>query len=73
MRDTRKTIGAMMVDFVIEQQWITRDGKRHGQVVEISDEGTSGVVEVTDDKGGRDTFRGTATAFQLLAPWQIVI
>ena len=26
---------------------------RHGRVIEISEEGTGGVVEVTDDKGGR--------------------
>jgi hypothetical protein len=40
---------------------------------EISDDGISGVVEVTDDKGDRDKFRGTAAAFQLLEPWRVVI
>ena len=60
-----------MLNFVIEQKWVTRDGKRHDQVVEISDEGTSGIVEVIDDKGDRDKFHGTAAAFQLLESWQI--
>jgi hypothetical protein len=62
----------MMVHFVIEQRWVTEDGKLRGEVVEISDEGISGVVEVIDDNGDRDTFRGTAAAFQLPGHWQVV-
>jgi len=62
----------MMVDFVIDQKWITEDGTRHGRVIEISEEGTGGVVEVTDDKGGREIFRGSCAAFQLLESWQVV-
>jgi hypothetical protein len=62
-----------MERFVIEQKWITKDGKLHGEVVEIADEGVSGIVEIMDDSGGQDTFRGTAEAFQLLpAGWQVV-
>jgi hypothetical protein len=65
-------MGVMMVNFVIAQRWITKDGMRHGQVVEISDDGASGIVEVIDDKGDRDKFRGTAAAFQLLECWEVV-
>ena len=62
-----------MVNFVIAQRWIANDSKLHGEVIEISDGGTSGTVEITDEKGGRDTFRGTAAAFQLLsADWRVV-
>jgi hypothetical protein len=63
----------MMVHFVIEQRWVTEGGKLQGEVIEISDEGISGVVEVIDDKGDRDAFRGTAAAFQQLpGHWQVV-
>jgi hypothetical protein len=62
-----------MVNFVIAQRWITSDSNLHGEVIEISDEGTSGAVEIIDEKGDRDTFRGTATAFQLLSvDWRVV-
>jgi hypothetical protein len=62
----------MMVRFVIEQKWITEDGTLRGEVVEISDEGTSGVVEIIDGEGGRDTFRGTAEAFEGSGNWRVV-
>ena len=66
-------IGAPVVDFVIEQRWVTDDSRLRGEVVEISDEGTSGAVEITDIKGDRNTFRGTAAAFQLLPEcWRVV-
>jgi hypothetical protein len=58
--------GAMIERFVIDQKWVTRDGKFHGEVVETVDEGTSGSVRIIDDKGSRDTFHGTAEAFLLL-------
>jgi hypothetical protein len=66
-------MGQMMIYFAIEQKWITADGKQHGEVMEITDEGASGIVDVVNDQGVRDTFRGTATAFQLLADWRVVI
>ncbi len=44
-----------MEKFVIEQKWITSDGKQRGEVVEISDDGTSGVVDIMDGQGGQDT------------------
>ena len=63
-----------MMNFVIEQQWVTEDGGQHGVVVEISDEGTSGAVDIIDGNGDRATFRGTAAAFQLLPEhWRVVI
>jgi len=61
-----------MVNFVIEQRWVTEDGKQHGEVVEISDEGESGIVDVIGDQGERNTFRGTAAAFQLSGPWRVL-
>ena len=61
-----------MVCFIIEQRWVTEDGKLRGEVVETSDNGISGVVEITDDKGERNEFRGTAAAFQLLEAWRVV-
>jgi hypothetical protein len=63
----------MMEYFVIEQKWIAKDGRLRGEVVEISDEGISGVVEITDELGDQETFRGTAEAFQLLPEqWEVV-
>ena len=62
-----------MERFVIAQKWITKDGRLHGEVVEIADEGISGSVEVIDDQGGRNTFHGTAEAFQgLPGEWEVV-
>jgi hypothetical protein len=36
-------MGAMMVCFIIEQRWVTEDGRLRGEVVEISDDGISEV------------------------------
>ena len=63
----------IMEQFVIDQQWVTQDGKRQGKVVEITDDGVSGVVETVDENGTRATFRGTAEAFQgLPEQWRAV-
>jgi hypothetical protein len=60
-----------MVRFLIGQKWITNDGKLHGEVVEISDDGRSGVVVITDDKGNAvDRYSGTAVGFQGPGQWQ---
>jgi hypothetical protein len=68
----KQIIGEPVVDFVIEQRWVTNDSRLYGKVVEISDEGTSGAVEIINDKGDRNTFRGTAVAFQLLSVcWRV--
>jgi hypothetical protein len=71
---TRKhIIGEPVVNFVIEQRWVTDDSRLHGEVIEISEQGTSGAVEILDDEGNRHTFRGTAVAFQLLPGcWRVV-
>ena len=62
-----------MEHFVIDQQWLTLDGKRQGKVVEIADDGVSGVVETVDENGTRATFRGAAEAFQALPEqWRVV-
>ena len=62
----------MMIYFVIDQIWVSRDGALHGAVVEIADKGESGSVKITDGNGARDTFHGTAAAFQLLPEsWEV--
>jgi hypothetical protein len=59
--------------FTIEQKWVTMDGRQHGEVVEISDDGASGSVDVVDSDGVQNTFHGTAEAFQLLpGDWRVL-
>ena len=58
--------------FLIGQKWITKDGKLQGEVVEISDDGRSGALVITDDKGIIvDSYAGTWAAFQGLGVWQV--
>lgn len=60
-----------MVRFFIGQRWVTKDSKLRGKVVEISDEGRSGVVVVTDEKGNLvDRYAGAAAGFQGSGHWQ---
>ena len=40
-----------MMHFALRQKWISSDGKLHGEVVDISDDGNNGVLVITDDKG----------------------
>ena len=62
-----------MVYFVIDQKWIGHDVRSHGKVIEISDDGESGIVEIVDENGNKEIFRGTAEAFQLLPDkWRVV-
>ena len=43
-----------------------------GEVVEISDDGISGTVVITDDQGNIvDTFTGNAAEFQLWGEWRL--
>jgi hypothetical protein len=60
-----------MVRFFIGQRWITKDGARRGEVVEVSDEGRSGGLVITDDKGNDvDRYSGAAAGFQGPGNWQ---
>ena len=64
-----------MERFSIGQKWVSPDpvfGTFYGEVIEISDEGRSGVVLITDDQGNEvDTFSGTAADFQATGDWQL--
>ena len=64
-----------MEQFVVGQKWIMADavfGTFVGDVVEISDDGISGTVVITDDQGNIvDTFTGTAAEFQRCGEWCI--
>jgi hypothetical protein len=59
--------------FAVGHKWVTNDGKLLGEVVEISDEGRSGVLMITDDKGNTvDRYSGPAPGFQGFGKWRIV-
>jgi hypothetical protein len=48
-------------------------GTFFGEVIEISDEGRSGTVVITDGRDNIvDTFTGTAADFQVSGEWQSV-
>jgi hypothetical protein len=62
-----------MMRFAVGQKWVTNDYKRHGEVVEISDEGRSGVLVITDNKGNTvDRYSGPAAGFQGFGKWRVV-
>jgi hypothetical protein len=65
--------GTEMMRFAVGQKWIANDGKLHGEVVEISDEGRSGILVITDDKGNTvDRYSGPAAGFQGPGKWRVV-
>ena len=44
-----------------------------GEVIEVSDDGTSGAVVITDERGNIvDTFVGSAATFQASGEWQLI-
>ena len=48
-------------------------GPFFGEVVEVPDDGASGTVIITDDKGNIvDTFTGSAASFQASGEWQLI-
>ena len=65
-----------MKRFSIGQKWVMTDpvfGSFFGEVIEISDEGRSGTVVITDGRDNIvDTFTGTAADFQVSGEWQSV-
>jgi hypothetical protein len=65
-----------MKRFSIGQKWVMTDpvfGGFFGEVIEISDEGRSGTVVITDERDNVvDTFTGTAADFQASGEWQSV-
>jgi hypothetical protein len=64
-----------MEHFSLGQKWVCPDpvfGTFYGEVIEISNEGRSGVVLITDDEGNEvDTFSGSAADFQASGEWQL--
>jgi hypothetical protein len=65
-----------MKRFFTGQKWVMTDpvfGSFFGEVIEISDEGRSGTVVITDGRDNIvDTFTGTAADFQVSGEWQSV-
>ena len=64
-----------MKRFAIGQKWVMADRvycQFFGEVIEISDEGRSGTVVITDDRDDIvDTFTGSAGEFQASGEWQL--
>ena len=64
-----------MEHFSVGQRWITRDdlfGTFLGEVIEVSDDGRSGIVVITDGRDNvLDTFSGSAADFQASGKWQL--
>ena len=64
-----------MKRFSVGQKWVMTDpvfGTFFGEVVEISDEGRSGRIVITDDQSNVvDTFTGSATDFLASGEWQL--
>ena len=64
-----------MKHFSVGQKWVARDaifGTFFGEVTEVSDDGKSGIVVITDDCGNvLETFSGSAADFQASGEWQL--
>jgi hypothetical protein len=62
-------------DFVLGQKWRMTDatfGTFISEVIEVSEDGASGTVLITDDQGNEvDTFTGTAAEFQASGEWRL--
>jgi hypothetical protein len=63
-----------MSEFSVDQKWVMADpifGIFYGEVAEVSDDGLSGTVVITDGEGNElDTFIGKAAEFR--GEWQLV-
>jgi len=64
----RRQATKLTQEFVLGQMWIMTDalfGTFIGEVIEISEDGMSGSVLITDDEGNEvDTFTGSAAEVQ---------
>jgi hypothetical protein len=62
--------------FSAGQKWVMTDavfGTCFGEVIDVSDEGQSGEIVITDAQGNViDTFTGTAADFQASGEWQLI-
>lgn len=65
-----------MQEFVLGQKWTIADalfGTFIGEVIEISEDGMSGSVLITDDERNEvDTFTGSAAEFQASGEWRLL-
>ncbi len=72
----RQKAASLMSDFSVGQRWVMADpifGIFDGEVVEVSDDGLSGTVVITDGEGNElDTFIGSAAEFRVSGEWQLV-
>jgi hypothetical protein len=72
----RQRMASLMSDFSVGQRWVMADpifGIFDGEVVEVSDDGLSGTVVITDGEGNElDTFIGSAAEFRVSGEWQLV-
>jgi hypothetical protein len=66
----------LMLEFTRDQKWIMADatfGTFFAQLIHVSDDGISGTIIITDEKGNIvDTFVGTAPEFQASGEWHLV-
>ena len=66
----------LMQEFIMGQKWTLTDavfGTFLGEVIEVSEQGMSGAVLITDDQGNEvDTFTGTAAEFQISGEWRLL-
>ena len=64
-----------MENFSVGQKWVAQDavfGTFFGEVVEVSDDGRSGIVVITDDRDNElEIFSGSAADFQASGEWQL--
>src|SRR5437762_7649202 len=66
----------LMLEFTLGQKWIMTDatfGTFFAEAIEILEDGISGTVIITDEKGNIvDTFTGTAAEFQASGKWRLL-
>ena len=66
----------LMLEFALGQKWIMSDalfGTFIAEVIDVSEDGTSGRVVIEDDEGNEvDTFAGTAAEFQASGEWRLI-
>jgi len=65
-----------MQEFALGQKWAMTDalfGTFIGEVIEVSEDGMSGSVLITDDQGNEvDIFAGSAAEFQASGEWRLL-
>ena len=74
--ERRQQVLNSMVEFTLEQKWMMTDatfGTFFAEATEVLEDGISGIVIVTDEKGNIvDTFTGTAVEFHGSGEWRLL-